>query len=153
MNKRSPGENTPKKTPKGGLRPPWKPGQSGNPKGKPKGARHKATLAALELLDGEAEALSRKAVELALAGDTTALRLCLERIAPPRKDAPVAFELPEMHTASDALAAINAIVQAVANGELTPGEASGLAGLVEAFRKTAEFEDLEKRIAALEAKA
>lgn len=129
----------------------FKPGQSGNPKGKPKGARHKATLAALELLDGEAEALSRKAVELALEGDTTALRLCLERIAPPRKDAPVSFELPEMQTANDALAAINAIVQAVANGELTPGEASGLAGLVEAFRKTAEFEDLERRIARLEA--
>lgn len=129
----------------------FKPGQSGNPKGKPKGTRHKATLAALELLDGEAEALSRKAVELALEGDTTALRLCLERIAPPRKDAPVSFELPEMQTANDALAAINAIVQAVANGELTPGEASGLAGLVEAFRKTAEFEDLERRIARLEA--
>ncbi len=79
---------------------------AGNP-GKPKGARHKATLAALELLDGEAEALSRKAVELALAGDTTALRLCLERIAPPRKDAPASFTLPEMETASDARAAIN----------------------------------------------
>ena len=51
----------------------------GNP-GKPKGARHKATQAALMLLDGEAEALTRQAVELALAGDTTALRLCLERI-------------------------------------------------------------------------
>ena len=123
----------------------------GNP-GKPRGARHKATLAALELLDGEAEALSRKAVELALGGDTTALRLCLERIAPPRKDAPVSFDLPVMKNAADALAALNAIVQAVAAGELTPAEASGLAGLVESFRKTAEVEDLEKRIAKLEAR-
>ncbi len=56
--------------------------RTGN-RGKPKGARHRATLAALELLDGEAEALTRKAVELALEGDTTALRLCLERMAPP----------------------------------------------------------------------
>ena len=48
----------------------------GNP-GKPKGTRHKATQAALTLLDGEAEGLTRKAVELALGGDTTALRLCL----------------------------------------------------------------------------
>ena len=54
-------------------------GKSGNPTGKPKGARHKATLAVLELLEGEAKTLSRKAVEMALAGDTTALRLCLER--------------------------------------------------------------------------
>ena len=122
----------------------------GNP-GKPKGARHKATLAALELLDGEAEALSRKAVELALEGDTTALRLCLERIAPPRKDRPVSFSLPEMNEPRDALACINRIVQAVAAGDLTPAEGSHLAGLVEAFRKTAEIEDLEKRIARLEA--
>lgn len=150
MTKRD-GAKTPKGTPKGNLRPPWKPGQSGNPRGRAEGSRNKATLAALELLDGEAEALSRKAVELALEGDTTALRLCLERIAPPRKDAPVSFELPEMQTAGDALAAINAIVQAVANGDLTPAEASGLAGLVEAFRKTAEVEDLEKRVARLEA--
>jgi hypothetical protein len=64
--------------------------------GKPKGTRHKATLAAMALLDGEAESLSRKAVELALQGDTTALRLCLERIAPPRKDAPVTFDLPPL---------------------------------------------------------
>lgn len=129
----------------------FKPGESGNPKGKPRGARHKATLAAQELLDGEAETLSRKAVELALAGDTTALRLCLERIAPPRKDAPVSFALPEMETPGDALAAINSIVQAVASGEMTPAEGASLVGLVEAFRKTAEFEDLEKRIARLEA--
>lgn len=129
----------------------FKPGQSGNPKGKPKGARHKVTLAAQELLDGEAECLTRKAVDLALAGDTTALRLCLERIAPPRKDAPVSFALPEMETASDALAAINAIVQAVATGDLTPAEGASLVGLIEAFRKTAEFEDLEKRVARLEA--
>ena len=128
----------------------FKPGQSGNPKGKPKGARHKATLAALELLDGEAESLTRKAVELAMEGDTTALRLCLERIAPPRKDAPVSFSLPEMKTAGDALTAINSIVQAVAKGELTPGEATSLAGLIEAFRKAAETDDLERRITRLE---
>jgi len=123
---------------------------AGNP-GKPKGSRHRATLAALELLDGEAEALSRKAVELALEGDTTALRLCLERIAPPRREAPVRFSLPEMAGASDALGALNAIVQAVASGDLTPGEASGLAALVEAFRKTAEIADLERRLTRLEA--
>ena len=146
------GENTPGNTPKGGRRPPWKPGQSGNPEGRPKGSRNKATLAAQELLDGEAEALSRKAIELAMDGDTVALRLCLERIAPPRKDAPVSFALPEMETAGDALTAVNHIVQAVANGELTPSEATKLAGLIETFRKTAETNDLERRITKLEEK-
>ncbi len=147
---RTPGENTPQDTPEGGLRPPWRKGQSGNPEGRPKGSRNKATLAALELLDGEAGALARKAVELALEGDTVALRLCLERIAPPRKDAPVSFSLPEMKSAGDALTAINHIVQAVANGELTPGEATSLAWLVETFRRTAETNDLERRITRLE---
>jgi hypothetical protein len=57
----------------------FKPGQSGNPAGKPKGARHKTTLAMEALLEGEAEGPTRKAVEMALAGDTTAMRLCFER--------------------------------------------------------------------------
>src|SRR5689334_3084270 len=63
-------------------------GQSGNPRGKPKGARHRSTLAAEALLDGEAEALTRKAIEMALAGESTALRLCLNRILSPRRERP-----------------------------------------------------------------
>ncbi len=122
---------------------------SGNP-GRPRGARHKATLAAQALLDGEAEALSRKAVELALEGDTTALRLCLERIAPPRKDAPVTFTLPKVETAADAAKALAAILDAVAAGEVTPSEASGIAALIEGYRRTLESEELERRIEALE---
>lgn len=122
----------------------------GNP-GKPKGARHRATQAVETLLDGEAKGLARKVVKLALEGDTTALRLCLERIAPPRRDAPVRFDLPQMRSAGDASVGLNAIVQAVAAGELTPDEATRLAGLIEAFRKTIEIKDLEKRIAKLEA--
>ena len=71
----------------------------GNP-GRPKGSRHKHVLAIQNLLDGEAETLGRKAIDLALAGDTTALRLCIERIAPARKDSPVAFDLPTMTNAN-----------------------------------------------------
>src|SRR5207245_11470858 len=71
-------------------------GESGNRKGRPNGARNKATEAAELLLDGdgEAEALIRKAVELALEGDAGALRLCLERIIPPRRARPVKLGLP-----------------------------------------------------------
>ncbi|MGC2077599.1 MAG: DUF5681 domain-containing protein [Xanthobacteraceae bacterium] len=72
----------------------WRKGASGNKAGKPPGARHKVTLAAETLLDSEAETLSRKAIELALTGDVSALRLCLDRILPPRKDRPVRFNLP-----------------------------------------------------------
>ena len=121
----------------------------GNP-GKPKGARHKATKAALELLNGEAEALSRRAVEMALDGDTTALRLCLERIVPPRKDAPVTFDMPQMQSAADAARAAGAVLDAVASGDLTPTEGAHLMQLVETYRRTLETSDLENRVAALE---
>lgn len=118
--------------------------------GKPKGARHKATKAAQALIDGEADALTRKAVELALGGDTTALRLCLERLAPPRKDSPVQFDLPPMTCAADAVTAAGAILNAVATGDLTPTEGAHLMALVETFRRTIETSEIEARIAALE---
>lgn len=126
------------------------PGHSGNPKGKPKGARHKATRAVEALLEGEADALTRKAVELALGGDTTALRLCLERIAPPRKDSPVRFALPTIHRPEDIVAAGAAMLAAVASGDLTPSEAQAIGALLQAHAKTIELHDLEARVARLE---
>ncbi|MEI4235085.1 hypothetical protein [Roseovarius sp. D22-M7] len=121
----------------------------GNP-GKPRGTRHKSTQAALALLDGEPEALTRQAVTMALEGDGTALRLCLERIAPPRRDAPVQFDLPRMETARDAAKAAGAVVEAVALGDLTPTEGAHIMGLVETFRRTLETSELEARVVALE---
>ncbi len=85
------------------------------------------------LLDGEAEALTRKAIEKALAGDSLALRLCLDRIAPPRRDRPTPFDLPALREAADAREAFAAVVRAVAEGELTLSEAATLAGLIEQF--------------------
>ena len=119
-------------------------------RGKPKGTRHKATRVALALLDGEAEALTRQAVTMALDGDATALRLCLERIAPPRKDAPVAFTLPPMQSARDAAQAAAAVLAAVAEGDLTPAEGAHIMGLVETYWRTLETSELEVRVAALE---
>jgi hypothetical protein len=124
----------------------------GNP-GRPKGSRHKTTLAIQALLDGEGEALTRKAVEMALAGDGTALRLCLERIAPARKDAPVAFDMPRMKTTRDAVKAAGAVIDAVAAGELTPSEGAHIMALVDTFRRTLETTELEARVMALEENA
>ncbi|TNF12799.1 MAG: hypothetical protein EP320_11070 [Rhodobacteraceae bacterium] len=121
----------------------------GNP-GKPKGTRHRVTRAVLDLLDGEAEKLTGKAVEMALGGDATALRLCLERIAPPRKDAPVQFELPAMDGAEDAAKAAGAVLEAVALGELTPTEGAHVMALIETYRRTLETTDIEKRLRELE---
>ena len=60
----------------------FQPGQSGNPKGRPRGSRNRATLLAQELLGDEGETIMRKAIELAKKGDKLALKLCLERIVP-----------------------------------------------------------------------
>ena len=107
-------------------------------------------MAVLGLLEGQAEALTQRAVELALAGDTTALRLCLERIAPPQKDNPVRFAMPRMATACDAAEAAAAVLQAVSSGELTPSEGAMVMGLVDSYRRTLEVSELEARMAALD---
>lgn len=130
----------------------WLPGASGNPAGRPKGARHRTTVAVEALLDGQAGALTQTAIDAALGGDIPALRLCLERISPPRKDAPVAVNLPNMKTAADAAEAMGAVVNQVADGSLTPTEGAAVAGLIETFRRTLETTELEARIAQLEAR-
>jgi len=81
---------------------------------------------------------------------TTALRLCLERIDPPRRDAPVTFALPPMTTAADAAKGAAAVLAAVAIGDLTPTEGAHVMGLIETYRRTLETCDLEARVVALE---
>lgn len=124
----------------------------GNP-GKRPGARHKVTRAVEALLEGQHEALTKKAIDKALEGDTVALRLCLDRIAPPRKDAPIAIDLPSVTSASDAVAASAALLAAVADGEVTPGEAGPVMALLVSHKAILEAGDLESRIAALEEKS
>jgi hypothetical protein len=110
-------------------------GQSGNPAGRPRGSRNTATLAAEAILDGEAEALTRKAIEMALGGDTVALKLCLDRIYPARKDRAVTFALPPITSARDAADIAAAIAEAVAAGHLSPSEAAELGKVIENLRE------------------
>jgi Family of unknown function (DUF5681) len=129
----------------------FKPGQSGNPKGMPAGTRHKATRAMESLLDGQGLALTQKAVTMALEGDPVAMRLCMERVLPARKDRPVNLRFrTEIVTASDAASAMAEVLAGVAGGELTPSEGQAVAGLIGGFVRTLETTQLEARIAALE---
>jgi Family of unknown function (DUF5681) len=112
----------------------FKPGESGNPGGRPKGSRNKVTLAVERILEGQAEALTQKVIERGLAGDAIALRLALDRLCPPRRDdRPAPFEMPALKEAADARDAFAAIICATADGELTPSEAATLAKLVSDF--------------------
>jgi hypothetical protein len=122
---------------------------SANP-GKPKGSRHKVTQAVEVLLEGQSEALTQAAIDKALEGDTTAMRLCLDRIAPARKDAPIQFGLPVASDASEVAVAAQAVLQAVSEGEVTPLEGATVMGLLERHRRTLEASEFEKRLEALE---
>ena len=79
--------------------------------GRPKGSRNKARIAIEGLLRGQAEALTKTAVTRALEGDSVALRLCMERIAPAPKDQPVSFSFPTMNNALDASEAAGSLRQ------------------------------------------
>ena len=127
------------------------PGKSGNPAGKPKGARNKTTLAIEALLAGEAEELTRKAIEMAKEGDGPALRMCLDRLAPPRKDSPVCFDLPPIKNVADTVEASSALLSAVAEGDVTPDEAARIMSLLTSHKVLVETGEFERRLEALEA--
>jgi hypothetical protein len=125
-------------------------GQSGNPHGRPRGARNSATVAAEALLDGEAEALTRKAIEMALGGDTVALRICMERLLPIRKDRALTFALPPITSARDAADISAAVTAAVSNGDITLSEAAEVAKLIDAYVRAFKAAELDDRVARVE---
>jgi hypothetical protein len=131
------------KTRDGGGR--FRKGRSGNPAGRPRGSANSATLAAVLLLDGEAEALTRKAVELPLTGDPVALRLCLDRIVGVRRGRPVELALPPITRIADLAAAMASVATAAAQGTITPEEALALSQMVDTFARTLEATHVEWR--------
>lgn len=139
-------ETNEKTTRNGGFRP----GQSGNPAGKPKGARNKATRTALALMEGAADEIVQAVIDEARGGNIQAARVVLDKLVPNAKDRTVRVDLPGLDTASGVADAQTEILRAVASGDLTPGEASTLSGIVEGRRKALETVELERRIEALE---
>ena len=129
----------------------YKPGESGNPAGRPPGTRNRATESAELLLEGEAEALTRKAVELALGGDPMALRLCLDRLIPPRRGRKVQLaNAPPVGSVAELSPTMAAITTAATTGEITPGEAAELARVVEIYARAVEVTDFDRRLRELE---
>jgi hypothetical protein len=125
-------------------------GMSGNPAGRPRGSRNVALLAAEAMLDGEAAKLTRKAIDMALTGDTVALRLCLERIYPPRKDKPVEFPLPPITNPRDAADIAARLAEAVARGDVTPAQAVEFGKVLEIYTKAYQVAELNDRVELIE---
>jgi len=120
---------------------PFEPGQSGNPNGRPKGARNKVTRAIEALIDGQGEAIAAKAVEKALQGDSPMQRALLSTLVPPRRERTVEFELPKIESAADARKALSAVIAACA---------SEIMGLIKTYVGTIEVAELAARVDALE---
>jgi Family of unknown function (DUF5681) len=124
-------------------------GQSGNPAGYHKGSRHKATLLAEKMLADDQDEILRAVIDAAKAGDSTAMKLCIDRLVPLRKGRPIAFNLPPVETAVDVAVAIGELSRA-ADGELTVDEASAAASVIELHRRAIEMTDIERRLQKLE---
>lgn len=119
-------------------------------RGRPRGSRNKATLALQDMLGQHAEALVKKCVVMAMQGDTTAMRLCIERLLAPRKQSPVKFKLPPITTIAELAQAQITMLETLSRGQLTPAEAETIGNLFENRRRMVETEDLAARLQALE---
>ena len=134
---------------------PWliQPGEVRNPNGRPKGSRNKASQLLDQLGQNSAKEILQAVIDRAKVDDNYAANLVLNCVWPARKSNPVQIELPNIETAADVTKALDAVLAAVAAGEIDPDEAAQIGALLEAKRKSVETMELEARIAALELKA
>ncbi len=126
------------------------PGTSGNPNGRPPLARNRGTEVVDELLEGQAQALAQKAIEMALGGDVLAMKLCIERLAPARRERQMLLQLPAPSTGDTIAAGFGNLASALTNGELTPSEANSAAQVLESACRAMETTELARRVEELE---
>ena len=128
---------------------PFKPGQSGNPAGRPPGTRNKVNRAMEPVFQANGEAIIERLVEHAKAANPVALRLCVDRLVPMGKHRPVGFQIPPMHKSDDVRAAIATIHGALGDGDISSGEAVDLLRVAEvSARMLREAENAPTAIAA-----
>lgn len=123
-------------------------------KGRPQGSRNRVSINSINLIKGEEEALSRRAIEVALNGNTQMLQFCLSRILPPPlKDNVVKLEgMPECRDVESSVDLSSYLLKKLADGSLTPSQASLLSGIIEKHLKCLQINDLEKRLTDIEEK-
>jgi hypothetical protein len=128
---------------------PFLPGNTSG-RGRPKGSRNKTTLAAQQLLDKYGEAITRTCIAQALKGDRQALRSCMDRVLPLRREAAVRLKLPAVETVRDVSVAEQAVVHEMASGRITPGEGEKFINVLETRRKSIETAELLTRLEKVE---
>lgn len=128
----------------------FKKGKSGNPRGKPKGTKNKASLLAEMLLESGVEEVCRQVLNQAQEGSLHAAKIILDRLLPPRKDRLINFKLPRIEKAKDLLEASREICCAVGNGEITPLEGESLSKILELHAKNMELFEFGLRLDAIE---
>ena len=126
---------------------PWKPGESGNPRGRPPGRGQSAQFR--EALASKLPAILESVVKAAIEGDMTAARLVLDRCLPALKPLEATIEGLALPTGTLTQQATD-ILASVSRGEVAPGQAAQLIGAIGAVAKIAEFDELSARIEALE---
>ena len=127
-------------------------GESGNPAGRPRGARNKRTILLENMFDRDATVIIDQLIMAAKEGDVAAMRMCVDRIFPRPRGRPVAFDLPSMTTAADAVTAMGGIMHAIGDGELSAEEGAELSKVVAGFSQTFATADLEQRMREIEQK-
>jgi hypothetical protein len=119
---------------------------SGNPAGRPQGSRNKATLACEQLLDGKSEQLTAKLLEMALEGNIQAMRMCLDRTVPLRKERSINLDLRPVTSLQDRMLQFEDLTSAVAEGRITPSEGESFANILTSQAKTLQLVELARRL-------
>jgi hypothetical protein len=101
-------------------------------------------------MGNEAQEIAKAAITAAKAGDTTAMKIVLDRVAPIRKDQPVEFSMLEAMDAAGVAEAFIDVAVRMASGEITPDEATQVAAVLELRRKAIETVEIEQRLRVLE---
>jgi hypothetical protein len=132
------------------VKPGFQKGKSGNPAGRTKGSKNRATLLAIAAMEGELDAIVRSIIDAAKGGDMSAARLVVDKLIPAAKDRPIGISLPDLKELDGCREATATVIQSVADGDLLPGDGERLTAMIEFQRKGLEGAEIMRRLDAIE---
>lgn len=139
--------NTKLKKPRGK---PFAKGVSGNPAGRPQGARNRSTALRDLISDDQSEAILNTMIKAAMDGNLTAARYLLDRVAPASHSQSIMIDLPPIETVEAGAQAIDATLKAVGQGDITLNEAKEIIELIKDRIKLIETVGFEQRLLKVE---